>query len=1604
MATESLKSLKEHSSEPVDKMLERYEDRASRGLIEKKEMERTFGLVDKALKGMKGRLDDPDFFKNLSQADLAELSNAWLAWSNPKFFPDAAERKQLETVLIAPSSNKKAERARVYARQIWRTEITQAVVEKLKKDERSDPEKSNVVEAIMASQKVKSGESSPADALRVSMHLDGAINSKAVRETLASEMEASQYKDMNALGGLAKELKGRTVSDFRVTVGGELLSVPENMREALQLKNVVFHWEEGRIYAQMKNGCEGNLVIIDISKGEAPLVGPDPVPPVVPTDPNTPPVDPNLVPPQPEDGLRGEGLYLRSTTRRGDLIPSNEQSNQEVDVALTSKHLLEQYDSLGIEPFLLGMEALSPTQQQAVLDNIFAEIGERDPARAQRLLSEIMANTSHVLRDNVLTKLDENVAAAPNADTADFWKLQKAFFEGKHENGDPLQVEEMVAMLDEVDPANLDPDLQDMFKINKSTVEFLVKRPLALDMVGTALSVAKSTFDEGDHGDLADLRAKPRSEIADVLNNRGWTLFDTSADQTYLDTDEEVYMSSMHVMEAIRLAIKYAYPQDIASGVEIENPVEYYYQQIKSGALTQVLVPPLNPGETPEQIDDPLYAAPVSMPAAGGVIDFNTFFVDRAKEIELYDQYDQGNESFGEHAMWNGYEGSAGAFMGEETGSVEGFVMSEGKGMIAGSKDMMTGNLFEKNGKVGGVEKLQLQKIYTLKQLGRYEEARDLCYAILQTRLDTEKPLTQVDIDQRTTDLSKNWLTKISAQVRLDLEAQGITSDAQVTSIPCLNGPGTYTSLNTYITEVATAFLQNKARIELESEVGEQIFNREGVAPAGYTDFEKQAFAYLADLSGYGYGHVADEKGDVASDISKAATELIVFEVATAGMGSFVAGVGGLARAGSIGSRAFGLARVLRVTDAAFAAGRGLRTAAGIARPLGTAERFLTAETGAAALARNVTHAAGMVEFQHLAHGELGPDSIGQAAYEIGSTAFLLGALGKFQQFSRAETVGARRVAAARAAGAPLPSAWTNPLARASEAIGRTRNGLTGVRAAGATGLEISAEIVAFHELNQAMLGGIGLYNQAAEGTMFAGLSPMTTTELEANSEPEAWKSWAHDAGVLLVLRGAGSVGSREGGGFRPETPRPEGEGTGPRPGEGPRPDGEGAGPRPGEGPQPTEPVRPAESRARRMLNRMRDLVRQGRETLRRTEREADRARDDAVRAERAREEARLELERAQALRDRLLNDADATARRAAEERVTELTRAYEVRAEAAHQARQTQLEAVRAQAEAAQRAAEAARDEASAAQRASETAREGAETAREGAETAREGAETARDEAVRRVEEGPRQTEGGPDGTRVSQGPGDGPGYIRRTEGESEGAAEARRRAEKHDWEAGKARERAQKHDWATGEARFRAEQHDLAAGRARAEAEAHLAEARALRDEALAIRDLMRAESGTNLDAIRVARERAETAARTADQASRDAEAALRRTQDSDWFAGEARGRVEAGSREGAEPARETTPVRAEAPEPVARTADGHAELSSIELATGRTVRIRLENGLVVEGPVREVYNPPEGTPNQSFKVEYRDPISGSSREYVAWKSQITTAPLTARRRTEL
>lgn len=276
MAFESLKK----DSPSVEKMLDRYEDRVRRGIVEKAEMDRSFAIVESALKSSKALLKNPTFFASMDENDFFELSNAWRAWGNPKFFPDPVQRQELATVLIQDKANKGKNRALVYARQIWRTEMTATIIQLLGADTtKADPKKSRIVERVMASQVVSTGESTAIEALTVSMHLDPAIKSRATRQRIAAAMNASPYKlstrgdyskCLNASGGLDQVLRTRQsmlqVTRFRVTVGGDIVDIPKPMRESLVLKNLAFIGD--RIYAQMGNGCEGNLVIIDIADRE----------------------------------------------------------------------------------------------------------------------------------------------------------------------------------------------------------------------------------------------------------------------------------------------------------------------------------------------------------------------------------------------------------------------------------------------------------------------------------------------------------------------------------------------------------------------------------------------------------------------------------------------------------------------------------------------------------------------------------------------------------------------------------------------------------------------------------------------------------------------------------------------------------------------------------------------------------------------------------------------------------------------------------------------------------------------------------------------------------------------------------------------------------------------------------------------------------------------------------------------------------------------------------------------------------------------------------------------------------------------------------------
>lgn len=262
-----LESSPENKTPEVDKMLARFEERVNRGVVERAEMERTFALTDRAFKRAKEILTTNNFFQTANAADYQMLSNAWLAWGENGIFKDPADaalRQELQTIFQS-SDKAQTNLARRYARQIWRTQVSVYIIQEVGKLTKSDSEKSKIFEQIFASQIVTETEQAPLSALTGAMHLDDKIKDKTKRQNLAKEMAASTVHTVVPMAAVT-QLAGREakVKSVRVVVGGDLLTIDPKYTEAFLLQRVIYKPEEGRIYAQMENGCKGNLVIIDL--------------------------------------------------------------------------------------------------------------------------------------------------------------------------------------------------------------------------------------------------------------------------------------------------------------------------------------------------------------------------------------------------------------------------------------------------------------------------------------------------------------------------------------------------------------------------------------------------------------------------------------------------------------------------------------------------------------------------------------------------------------------------------------------------------------------------------------------------------------------------------------------------------------------------------------------------------------------------------------------------------------------------------------------------------------------------------------------------------------------------------------------------------------------------------------------------------------------------------------------------------------------------------------------------------------------------------------------------------------------------------------------
>jgi len=865
------------------------------------------------------------------------------------------------------------------------------------------------------------------------------------------------------------------------------------------------------------------------------------------------------------DRSEKEAEHLAAMTDRGKLLPTSAQFKENIDPDVASNALLESYAKGGTKALVEGLKAIPDAQRQVVLDSIFKKLGEQDPEKAFNLMKEIIKEEKGAQETAVYEGLKENMDKAPDQNQKDFWHVQMLLFETSQAGdidaatGNPRlsmrqsqdKMREAIDLIAKIDAAKLPDELQEMFKQQKQYLETTLRQGLAADYVETATMIVESMMKNRTDKDtyietsFESLKKMSREEIKKELNK--WY---------GLDNDSEVYMSSMHVLEALRLAVTYQYPQDVAAGKKIENPIEYYFNEIKNGTLTEIK---LNDGASAE-IRDVLLDQPA---AATGKIDLNALFVDKGKEFDLFDQYQKGEEKLGEDSFWNtvqeyeeaafGHNKTAAklaavvspltafvqfasdertSFMENQGGLIEGsklFFPKDGD-LAAFMKDAPTAGA-EEYGNLGATEKLQMYKILQLISMKHFDEARSLCIQALQHRLEAKKQLKENDIKDKSLELQKDYGEKIAAQVRIQLEEQHITNEVfQQKKIPRPGG-GFYTDLIDYINDRVKGVLDEMARIRLQGEIANSFTDQE---VAEFSQYERAAYEKLQYLNGHTINtiYMTAEHADVVHDVAVMVAEIILIELVTLGAGTYFAGAAGVGEGAGIVARVgttavrmqevgVNVSRGSRVVTAinemgrtgALAARIG-RGATGIGGAFGSGVRYLAeGETIPARLLGTYLHGASFAELQSLMRGRpVNPTSL-DGQMQIATTALTMYGIGKLNQFTRGATAGARMAESGTLTGwRALPGVRNiNILSNRLGQIARTLDSGTSlasrVGSAGYTAGEIGLEVVAFQGLGQ------------LEQEMAVLTGTMTEDQKKAMYDPDAFNRWAHTVGVVLGLR-----------------------------------------------------------------------------------------------------------------------------------------------------------------------------------------------------------------------------------------------------------------------------------------------------------------------------------------------------------------------------------------------------------------------------------------------------------------------------------------------------
>lgn len=834
------------------------------------------------------------------------------------------------------------------------------------------------------------------------------------------------------------------------------------------------------------------------------------------------------------------GDYMVATTVGSNILPTANKFGEIINIDLDqeSTNVIDSYTKLGIGALIEGLNRLPEAARGPVLERVFKNIGESDPEKGFLLMKEIIKNQKEAQESQLLDGLKEKIENAPENEKK-YWQAQLALYEmGQLDaNGMPKleayesqeKMRQALALLADVDINALPEELRQMAEKQKKYLDFTMRNSIVTDMVSTMNLSIDTMMKEME--DFIELKAESREDIKDDLDNM-W------------DSDEEVYMSAKHMMEALRLLIKFQYPID-AQTQDIPDPLNHYYKILTSSS-------PIPPIKVPEgqsaSMTDVLKDHPINI-TGPGEINLNELFVDRQEEARLFQEYQKGEEKLGEKGIWalgkdikdgiydtlvpdglrdytkyiaggvgialpwmimpmaaNYGGGKLYDYLGGERGSFmekkdrQGGILDRSGDIFPKKVGDLSGFLKENPGgsaddfdSLGAVEKIQLEKIQHMFITGQFYEARALCIQILQKRLDQKRNekyrTSNVDVSTpEYRELLEDHGEQIRNQAKLQLLQQGIDEKSfPKDRFPKPDG-GFYTTLDEFVEAKIEDALKGRKYIDDQGVTATQFTDEE---IAGFSGYEKRALELLLDLNGEGlaggYLDLKEENAIIAKEITQLVVEIVIIEVVTWGAGTAAAAALTAARLGKMGARGLQVANMVA---------KASEVAAKVPR---------LARAG-----KTIAHAAFFTEAHAAMHGHLVDPTSSEGLYQIGLTAATFGMMRGMQGLARGTAEGMIRTVETGATGfsrlrQPLSQLqYLNRAARSSGKLGTV----------GAEVAEGFVEIGAIHSMSQLEQELAIAYNEYTGDKK---------GELEARiRDTDFWdmKELAHTAGVVIGLRG----------------------------------------------------------------------------------------------------------------------------------------------------------------------------------------------------------------------------------------------------------------------------------------------------------------------------------------------------------------------------------------------------------------------------------------------------------------------------------------------------